>query len=90
MLLFLKDELEEKGFVVTAVDVNHQVIRLYVWNDQTNEIVCGIRSTNRIDYSIKTYEVDNITEEKKIILNNATYEELINTLGDILPILKER
>lgn len=88
MLLFLRKELEEKGFVVTDVDVSQQVIRLYVWNDNTNEIVCSVESMNRLDYKIKTYEVDNITTEKIIQLENATYEQLINTMSEVLPILK--
>lgn len=89
MLLFLREELEEKGFVVTGVDVSQQDIRLYVWNDETNEIVCSVESMNRIDYKIKTYKVDNITTEKVIQLENATYEKLINVMSEVLPILKD-
>ena len=90
MLIFLRKELEEKGFVVTDVNVNQQVIRLYVWNDRTNEIVCSVESMNRLDYKIKTYKVDNITTEKVIELETSTYEQLINVMSEVLPILKDK
>lgn len=89
MLLFLKNELDkEKGFVVNEVLLDNQIIRLLVWNDKTNELVCSIESYNRIDYIIRTYDFDNLTVNQTTKLINTTSEELEAELSKILPLFK--
>lgn len=89
MMMFIKELFNESGFDVNYIEDDNQIVRVFVWNCETNELILSIESFNRVDYTIRTYGLDNLTENNRKELKNATSDMIRDAIGEIIPIVKQ-
>lgn len=88
-MMFIKELFNESGFDVNYIEDDNQIVRVFVWNCETNELILSIESFNRVDYTIRTYGLDNLTENNRKELKNATSDMIRDAIGEIIPIVKQ-